>query len=157
MGRGGRRAARRAVGRNAPAALAGPLALGLGLVTSLALVAGCAPRGDNNSPTSQASSPLPQRNSSPPQGSSASPEGPKAKKAPAPSGRTPDGTLLVTDFGADTVTFIDPDRGAFDSVRVGTAPYGLVVGDDGRAWVATAEGVAVVDTAKRERIARIHA
>ncbi|MEU3708629.1 YncE family protein [Streptomyces catenulae] len=75
--------------------------------------------------------------------------------APAPSGRTPHGTLLVTDFGADTVTFVDPRRGAFDSVRVGTAPYGLAVGDDGRAWVATAEGVAVVDTATRERITRI--
>ncbi|MFI8997730.1 hypothetical protein [Streptomyces sp. NPDC053542] len=118
--------------------------MGLGLVTSLALVAGCAPQGGDG-----------RHNSQPPQRSSASPEGPKAKKAPAPAGRTPAGTLLVTDFGADTVTFIDPDRGAFDSVRVGTAPYGLVVGDDGRAWVATAEGVAVVDTAKRERIARI--
>ncbi|MEV5607877.1 YncE family protein [Streptomyces sp. NPDC052225] len=75
--------------------------------------------------------------------------------APAPSGRTPEGTLLVADFGADTVTFIDPDKGAFDSVKVGEAPYGLAVGDDGRAWVATAEGVAVVDTHTRERTALI--
>lgn len=75
--------------------------------------------------------------------------------APAPAGRTPSGSLLVADFGADTVTFVDPAAGAFDSVEVGTAPYGLVVGDDGRAWVATAEGVAVVDTAERTRIARI--
>ncbi|PJN36332.1 hypothetical protein CG747_33670 [Streptomyces sp. CB02959] len=78
-----------------------------------------------------------------------------AKKVPAPSGRTPEGTVLVADFGADTVTFVDPARGAFDSVRVGTAPYGLAVGGDGRAWVATAEDVAVVDTAERKRIARI--
>ncbi|WP_411126397.1 YncE family protein [Streptomyces sp. x-19] len=78
-----------------------------------------------------------------------------AKKVPAPAGRTPDGTVLVADFGADTVTFVDPARGAFDSVHVGTAPYGLAVGDDGRAWVATAEGVAVVDTAERQRITRI--
>lgn len=135
-----RRGVRRAVRRNAPAAPLGtPLALGLGLATSLVLVAGCAPQGSDNSPPPRASST----------------KTPKAKKAPAPSGRTPDGTLLVADFGADTVTFIDPDRGAFDSVRVGTAPYGLVVGDDGRAWIATAEGVAVVDTGKRERIARI--
>ncbi|RII13742.1 hypothetical protein DSC45_22575 [Streptomyces sp. YIM 130001] len=71
--------------------------------------------------------------------------------------RTPDGTLLLTDFGSDTVTFADPaeGKGAFDTVEVGTAPYGLVVGDDGRAWVATAEGVAVVDTEKRTRIDRI--
>nr|WP_202437579.1 hypothetical protein [Streptomyces sp. SID5910] len=76
--------------------------------------------------------------------------------APAsPSARTPAGSLIVADFGSDTVTFVDPGRGAFDSTEVGTAPYGLVVGADGRAWVATAEGVAVVDTATRQRLARI--
>ncbi|WP_406094176.1 YncE family protein [Streptomyces sp. NBC_01013] len=73
----------------------------------------------------------------------------------ATSGITPDGTLLVADFGGDTVTFVDPERGAFDRVEVGTAPYGLVVGADCRAWVATAEGVAVVDTRTRTRQARI--
>lgn len=80
----------------------------------------------------------------------------------APEGRTPDGTLLVADFGSDTVTFVDPGRdgsgegGApIASVKVGTAPYGLVVGEDGRAWVATAEGVAVVDTERRTRLALI--
>lgn len=71
------------------------------------------------------------------------------------TGRTPAGSLLVADFGADTVSFVDPAKGRFDSVRVGKAPYGLVVGEDGRAWVATAEGVAVVDTAARERIALV--
>ncbi|MGW1224195.1 YncE family protein [Streptomyces sp. NPDC002530] len=70
-------------------------------------------------------------------------------------GETPGGTLLVADFGGDTVTFVDPERGAFDRVEVGTAPYGLVVGKDGRAWVATAEGVAVVDTSTRTRQALI--
>ncbi|MFJ4711564.1 hypothetical protein [Streptomyces sp. NPDC088785] len=66
-----------------------------------------------------------------------------------------DGTLLVADFGADTVSFVDPAKGVTDTVEVGRAPYGLVVGDDGRAWVATAEGVAVVDTAARERTALV--
>lgn len=66
-----------------------------------------------------------------------------------------DPALLVTDFGADTVTFVDPDRGATGSVTVGTAPYGLAVDRAGRAWVATAEGVAVVDTHDRRRLARI--
>ncbi|WP_432100297.1 YncE family protein [Streptomyces sp. WAC 04229] len=72
---------------------------------------------------------------------------------------TSDGTLLVTDFGADTVTFVDPGRrGAaadLGSARVGTAPYGIALGDDGTAWVATAEGVAAVDTRTRERTALI--
>ncbi|MFG3041003.1 hypothetical protein ACGFYZ_29290 [Streptomyces sp. NPDC048330] len=75
--------------------------------------------------------------------------------APVPSGPARPGTLLVTDFGSDTVTFVDPARGSTGSVKVGTAPYGLVVGGDGRAWVATAEGVAVVDTATRQRLALV--
>ncbi|MFJ8160277.1 hypothetical protein ACIRBY_05035 [Streptomyces sp. NPDC096136] len=82
--------------------------------------------------------------------------------SPAPSGTplpgglpTPEGTLLVADFGADTVTFVDPRRGPVGSVAVGTAPYGLAVGADGLAWVATAEGVAVVDTRTRVGVARI--
>ncbi|MFE1416639.1 hypothetical protein ACFW6F_38475 [Streptomyces sp. NPDC058746] len=83
--------------------------------------------------------------------------------APAPSAAsalpagapTPQGLLLTADFGADTVTFVDPERGAVASVTVGRAPYGLAVGADGRAWVATAEGVAVVDTRTRTRVANI--
>ncbi|MET9655417.1 YncE family protein [Streptomyces sp. NPDC006510] len=86
-----------------------------------------------------------------------------APTAPAPSqssaAATPHGTLLVADFGGDTVTFVDPDPGhdrhTLGSVEVGTAPYGLVVDDEGLAWVATAEGVAVVDTATRTRLGRI--
>ncbi|MCY0949609.1 YncE family protein [Streptomyces sp. H27-S2] len=86
-----------------------------------------------------------------------------APSAPAPSASaplpaaaaTPPGTLLTADFGAGTVTFVDPVRGAVASVPVGRAPYGLAVGADGRAWVATAEGVTVVDTRTRERLARI--
>ncbi|MFJ5934272.1 YncE family protein [Streptomyces sp. NPDC093071] len=84
----------------------------------------------------------------------------KAASSPATATSSPDGgptpgTLLVTDFGSDTVTFVDPARGATGSVEVGTAPYGLALGADGRAWVATAEGVAVVDTAARKRLALI--
>ncbi|MCX5192617.1 hypothetical protein OOK31_01710 [Streptomyces sp. NBC_00249] len=76
--------------------------------------------------------------------------------APLPAGGpTPPGTLLVADSGADTVTFVDPVRGSVAAVRVGRAPYGLAVGADGRAWVATAEGVAVVDTRTRTRQALV--
>ncbi|MGW2183598.1 YncE family protein [Streptomyces sp. NPDC001732] len=93
--------------------------------------------------------------------SATAPSGSRAPASPAPaaSAATPRGTLLVADFGGDTVTFVDPrpgrDRHRLGSVRVGTAPYGLVVGEDGLAWVATAEGVAVVDTATRTRLTRI--
>ncbi|MFJ8431310.1 YncE family protein [Kitasatospora sp. NPDC094019] len=84
---------------------------------------------------------------------------PTPTPAPADGSRAPSPTLLVTDFGADTVTFVDPSRpgGAADlgSVRVGTAPYGLAVAPDGTAWVATAEGVAAVDTRARARTALV--
>ncbi|MFJ9339015.1 hypothetical protein ACIRP0_06940 [Streptomyces sp. NPDC101733] len=82
------------------------------------------------------------------------PAAPTASPLPT-AAPTPAGTLLVADFGADTVTFVDPARGAVASVPVGRAPYGLAVGADGRAWVATAEGVAVVDTRTRTRTALI--
>ncbi|MYR97938.1 MULTISPECIES: YncE family protein [unclassified Streptomyces] len=88
--------------------------------------------------------------------------GTTASAAPDATGTTPKGTLLVADFGSDTVTFVDPGRDGsgkvgrpIASVVVGTAPYGLVVGEDGRAWVATAEGVAVVDTQRRTRLTLI--
>ncbi|OKI48749.1 hypothetical protein A6A29_05245 [Streptomyces sp. TSRI0281] len=91
------------------------------------------------------------------------PEEPRAARSgPAdqrPAVTTPRGTLLVADFGSDTVTFVDPrpgkGRGPIATVKAGTAPYGLVVGKDGRAWVATAEGVAVIDTATRTRQALV--
>lgn len=89
-------------------------------------------------------------------GPAAADPGPARATATLPAAtKTPEGTLLVADFGSDTVTFVDPEKGPVDSVRVGTAPYGLAVGEDGRAWVATAEGVAAVDTAARKRVDRI--
>ncbi|MFD8952097.1 hypothetical protein ACFV0B_24965 [Streptomyces xanthophaeus] len=89
-----------------------------------------------------------------PQDAAGGPAPSAATPLPATVG-TPPGTLLTADFGADTVTFVDPQRGAVASVAVGRAPYGLAVGADGRAWVATAEGVAVVDTRTRLRTALI--
>ncbi|MBD0710197.1 MULTISPECIES: YncE family protein [unclassified Streptomyces] len=86
--------------------------------------------------------------------STASPS-PATTPSPGPAERAAAGSLLVSDFGADTVTFVDPVKGATGSVRVGTAPYGLVVGRDGRAWTATAEGVAVVDTGTRRLLALV--
>ncbi|MER5888867.1 hypothetical protein ABT160_34000 [Streptomyces sp. NPDC001941] len=94
-----------------------------------------------------------------PQRPAATPE-PLPSSTPAAPGTgrpAPSTTLLVADFGSDTVTFVDPDpdRGPLGSVRVGRAPYGLVVDEDGGAWVATAEGVALVDTRARKRLALV--
>ena len=85
---------------------------------------------------------------SPPRPTAAAPAAPSGPP-PSESAGTPAGTLLVADFGADTVTFVDPARGPIGSVRVGTAPYAVVVGADGRAWASTAEGVAEIDTRAR--------
>ncbi|MFC8418483.1 YncE family protein [Streptomyces coelicoflavus] len=118
--------------------LAGRLAV---LAAVTATLGGCASDGDDRSAPPVSDPPA-----------TASPRAPESGDAPA---RTPDGTLLVTDFGADTVTFVDPagrgDAADLGSVRVGTAPYGIALGEDGTAWVATAEGVAAVDTRTRER------
>ncbi|WP_380282414.1 hypothetical protein [Kitasatospora purpeofusca] len=107
-----------------------------GATTALVLLAACA----ETAPT-------------PPAATTAATPEPAAEPGP------PSPTLLVTDFGADTVTFVDPTRSGraadLGSVRVGTAPYGLAVGPDGTAWVATAEGVAAVDTRTRTRTALI--
>ncbi|MGX1115298.1 YVTN family beta-propeller protein [Streptomyces ambofaciens] len=117
------------------------------LAAVTATLAGCASDGGG----AGAASPVP----APP--SSTAPHTPS--DSGGSSARTPQGSLLVTDFGADTVTFVDPaGRGAaadLGSVRVGTAPYGIALGEDGTAWVATAEGVAAVDTRTRERTALI--
>ncbi|MFB6841604.1 YncE family protein [Streptomyces sp. NPDC056361] len=125
---------------------------------AVALLAGCA-QGAEGAASAADSTPRAGDSSTaaPPSPGAASPGG-SVTVTPAPTGSAgapAPGTLLVGDFGSDTVTFVDPARGATGSVKVGTAPYGLVVGGDGRAWVATAEGVAVVDTATRERLALV--
>ncbi|MER8233066.1 hypothetical protein [Streptomyces sp. NPDC094049] len=117
---------------------------------SVVLLAGCAGASEGTG-TAGASAPTGSSPAVPPPGAPAS-GGPTV---PGASARPVSGSLLVADFGADTVTFVDPAKGATGSVRVGTAPYGLVVGGDGRAWVATAEGVAVVDTLTRQRLALV--
>ncbi|MFF1510207.1 YncE family protein [Streptomyces sp. NPDC058326] len=111
---------------------------------AVAVLAGCAQEPSGGSPAG----------ATPPAGASPT-AGSAVTVPPAPTGKPAPGTLLVGDFGSDTVTFVDPARGATGSVEVGTAPYGLVLGADGRAWVATAEGVAVVDTTTRQRIALV--
>ncbi|MFE5631761.1 YncE family protein [Streptomyces sp. NPDC056543] len=128
-----------------PRTRAGARALA-GAAAVAAVLVGCAPGQGAGSGSGDASAAG--RSPAPTRSSAATPPG----TAPTP---TPDGTLLVADFGSDTVTFVDPERGALGSVEVGTAPYGLAVGADGRAWVATAEGVAVVDTRTRERLALV--
>ena len=64
-------------------------------------------------------------------------------------------TLLVTNFGGREVSWVDPAGGVIARVEVGAAPWGIVLGADERAYVSTAEGIAVVDVTARRRVALV--
>lgn len=63
--------------------------------------------------------------------------------------------LLVTQFKSHHLAYVDSQKGVIARVKVGRAPYGVAVSRDGQAYVATAEGVAVVDIRSRQRTALI--
>ncbi len=63
--------------------------------------------------------------------------------------------LLVTQFQSQHLAYVDPVAGLVARVEVGRAPYDLAIGPDAQAYVATAEGVAVVDLHARRRSAMI--
>jgi DNA-binding beta-propeller fold protein YncE len=62
---------------------------------------------------------------------------------------------LVTNAAGTTLSYVDLQRGVIDRVEVGTAPFDLALDQQGRAYVTTAEGVAVVDIQQRRRTALI--
>lgn len=64
-------------------------------------------------------------------------------------------SLLMTNSMGDYMSFVNPAKETIAKVTVGTAPFGLALAPDNRAYVATAVGVAVVNTIDRERIALI--
>ena len=70
---------------------------------------------------------------------------------PAPAAHT----LIVTNSAGHTISFIDPQSGTVTLIEVGAAPWGLALAPNQIAYVATAEGVAVVDIRQRERVALI--
>ncbi|MDQ2998510.1 MAG: hypothetical protein M3R61_15860, partial [Chloroflexota bacterium] len=63
--------------------------------------------------------------------------------------------LIVTNSTGRAISFIDPQSGAVTQLEVGSAPWGLALAPNQLAYVATAEGVAVVDIRRRERVALI--
>lgn len=83
-----------------------------------------------------------------------------ATSTPAPSSSTSTAaaattTLLVTHSKSDYMSFLDPASGRMEKLVVGKAPFAIAEGPNHRAYVSTAEGVAVIDTKTRTRIALI--
>jgi YVTN family beta-propeller protein len=64
-------------------------------------------------------------------------------------------TLLVTNSSASHVSFVDSVRGVTAQVEVGAAPWGIALASNQRAYVSTAEGIALVDWHERTRLALI--
>ena len=70
---------------------------------------------------------------------------------------TPDNTthlLAVTNSQGRHISLVDPTQGVIAQIEAGAAPWGLVQAAD-RLYVATAEGIAVIDLAQRERLALV--
>jgi YVTN family beta-propeller protein len=64
-------------------------------------------------------------------------------------------TLLVTNSTAKHVSFVDPASGVTTRLEVGASPWGIALAPDHLAFISTAEGVAVIDTCERKRLAMI--
>ncbi|MGO4497430.1 YncE family protein [Paenibacillus sp. 2RAB27] len=77
-----------------------------------------------------------------------------ATASPSPPAAV-DTTLMVTHSKSDYMSFLDPASGRMEKLVVGTAPFAIAEGPNHRAYVSTAEGVAVIDTKLRSRIALV--
>jgi DNA-binding beta-propeller fold protein YncE len=80
---------------------------------------------------------------------------PSTLPAPAPS-PAPTLRLLLSNSSGYHITRLDPTSGQFEQLEVGAAPWGIALSPDrATAYVATAEGVAVVDLATWQRTALV--
>ncbi|MGO4272360.1 YncE family protein [Paenibacillus sp. TAF58] len=120
-------------------------------LTLLLLLIGCGSRPDAavGSNIAAASTPVPT-----PSVPSIAPE-----VSPKPTNTTPldasETTLLVTHSKSDYISFLNPASGSFEKLIVGQSPFAIAEGPNHRAYVSTAEGVAVVDTQLRRRLALV--
>jgi DNA-binding beta-propeller fold protein YncE len=65
----------------------------------------------------------------------------------APTGRR---LLLVANAAGRHVSVVDPAAGVVERIDVGASPWGIALGPDGRGYVSTAEGLAVLDLTARQ-------
>ncbi|MFC9560510.1 YncE family protein [Agromyces sp. NPDC056965] len=75
------------------------------------------------------------------------------------AGRNIGGLVVLTESTSNGLVFVDPAKRAnavVDRIEVGAAPWAVAVHEGSRrAYVSTAEGLAVVDLERRERIALV--
>lgn len=78
------------------------------------------------------------------------------KESSEPPQRGPQYNLLITHSKSDYISFTDGEKGIVDKVTAGAFPFGISVNEEHhRAYVSTAEGVAVVDTELHKRLALV--
>lgn len=116
------------------------------------MLAGCGPAAPAAAPSATTETAAPSPSATPTPTPSASLGSTATKGADA----TAEQLVLVTQAERDTIALVDPDKDArsavVDEITVGAAPWDVAVhADTGRAFVSTAQGVAVVDLATRER------
>ncbi|MFE5322425.1 beta-propeller fold lactonase family protein [Paenibacillus sp. NPDC056579] len=82
---------------------------------------------------------------------------PAPKQEEAPAAKAFAYSLMITHSKSNTVSFVNPESGVIEKqLEAGTAPFALALdAGSGRAYVSTAEGVAVVDTKQRKRTALV--
>jgi hypothetical protein len=78
---------------------------------------------------------------------------PLTPAAPATPGNATQ-LLAVTHSQEQYISLVDPNQGVIAQIEAGAAPWGLVQTAD-RLYVATAEGIAVIDLARRIRLALV--
>ncbi|OCT11405.1 hypothetical protein A8709_06955 [Paenibacillus pectinilyticus] len=131
-----------------------PLFARLTPLTLLLLIVGC---GSQQS----TASPAPMGSSMPSPTTAIITQTPKSTSTPAASSSVTASinptatTFLVTHSKSDYMSFLDPASGTFERLVVGKAPFAIAEGPNQRAYVSTAEGVAVIDTKLRTRLALV--
>jgi DNA-binding beta-propeller fold protein YncE len=78
-----------------------------------------------------------------------------AAALPATANQAGHELLAVTCSRERHLAIVDPSAGLVELIEAGAAPHGLALHPDGRAFVATAEGVDVLDLPRRQRLALV--
>ncbi|NOV01646.1 hypothetical protein GC097_16645 [Paenibacillus sp. LMG 31457] len=118
------------------------------------MLVGCSSQPEASTGSASSATPSTAPSAAPIASAAPTPDAAMPSPSPAPvSGEAT--TLLVTHSKSDYMSFLDPVTGRFNKLTVGKAPFAIAVGPNHRAYVTTAEGVAVVDTQQRKRLALV--